>query len=49
MKTMCPHKYHHNGFVTTHSLGYMIYSVQKIKSNFVFYVSTSLFYEKLYI
>ena len=22
---MCPPGYHHNGFVTTHALGYMIY------------------------
>ena len=25
MKTMCPPGYHHNGFVTTHALGHMIY------------------------
>ena len=24
MKTMCPHGYHHNGFVATHALGHMI-------------------------
>ena len=24
MKTMCPPGYHHNGFVATHVLGYMI-------------------------
>ena len=26
MKTMCPPRYHHNGFVATHALGYMMYS-----------------------
>ena len=25
MKTMCPPGYHHNGFVTTHVLGHMMY------------------------
>ena len=25
IKTMCPPGYHHNGFVTTHALGHMIY------------------------
>ena len=25
MKTMCPPDYHHNGFVATHALGYMMY------------------------
>ena len=25
MKTMCPPGYHHNGFVTTHALGHMMY------------------------
>ena len=25
MKIMCPHGYHHNGFVTTHALGHMTY------------------------
>ena len=25
MKTMCPHDYHHNGFVPTHALGHMMY------------------------
>ena len=25
MKTMCPPGYHHNGFVTTHTLGHMLY------------------------
>ena len=25
MKTMCPPGYHHNGFVATHALGYMMY------------------------
>ena len=25
MKTMCPPSYHHNGFVTTHALGHMMY------------------------
>ena len=24
MKTMCPSGYHHNGFVATHALGYMV-------------------------
>ena len=24
MKTMCPPGYHHNGFVATHALGYMM-------------------------
>ena len=26
MKTMYPPSYHHNGFVATHALGYMMYS-----------------------
>ena len=26
MKTMCPPAYHHNGFVATHALGYMMYA-----------------------
>ena len=25
MKTMCPHIFHHNGFVATHALGHMMY------------------------
>ena len=25
MKKMCPHDYHHNGFVPTHALGHMMY------------------------
>ena len=25
MKTMCPPGYHHNGFVATHALGYLMY------------------------
>ena len=25
MKTMCPPGYHHNGFVISHALGYMMY------------------------
>ena len=25
MKTMCPPGYHHNGFVATHALGYMMF------------------------
>ena len=25
MKTMCPPSYHHNGFMVTHALGYMMY------------------------
>ena len=25
MKTMCPHAYHHNGFVATHALGHKMY------------------------
>ena len=25
MKTICPPRYHHNGFVATHALGYMMY------------------------
>ena len=25
MKKMCPHDYHHNGFVATHALGHMMY------------------------
>ena len=25
-KTMCPPGYHHNGFITTHALGQMMYS-----------------------
>ena len=25
MKTMCPPSYHHNDFVATHALGYMVY------------------------
>ena len=25
MKTMCPPGYYHNGFVSTHALGYMMY------------------------
>ena len=25
MKTMCPPGYHHNGFMTTHTLGHMTY------------------------
>ena len=25
MKTMCPHGYHHNGFVAAHALGHMMY------------------------
>ena len=25
MKTMCPPGYHHNAFVATHALGYMMY------------------------
>ena len=25
MKTMCPPGYHHNGFMTTHALGHMMY------------------------
>ena len=25
MNTMCPPGYHHNGFVTTHALGHMMY------------------------
>ena len=25
MKTMFPSSYHHNGFVTTHALGHMMY------------------------
>ena len=28
MKTMCPPGYHHNGFVATHALGYMMYGLQ---------------------
>ena len=28
MKTMCPPGYHHNGFVTTHALGHMMYGCQ---------------------
>ena len=27
MKTMCPPGYHHNGFVATHALGHMMYSI----------------------
>ena len=27
MKTMCPPGYHHNGFVATHALGHMMYSL----------------------
>ena len=27
MKTMCPPGYHHNGFVATHALGYMMFDV----------------------
>ena len=27
MKTMCPHGYHHNGFVATHALGHMMYMI----------------------
>ena len=27
MKTMCPPGYHHNGFVTTHALGQMMYGL----------------------
>ena len=27
MKTMCPHGYHHNGFVATHALGHMMYGM----------------------
>ena len=29
MKTMCPPSYQHNGFVTTHALGYIMYSCMK--------------------
>ena len=25
MKTMCPLRYHHNGFMATHALGHMMY------------------------
>ena len=25
MKTMCPSSYHHNGFVATHALGYILF------------------------
>ena len=27
IKTICPSGYHHNGFVATHALGHMMYSV----------------------
>ena len=27
MKTVCPPGYHHNGFVATYALGYMIYGL----------------------
>ena len=27
MKTLCPPGYHHNGFVATHALGHMMYSI----------------------
>ena len=27
MKTMCPPGYHHNGFVATHKLGDMMYTM----------------------
>ena len=27
MKTMCPPGYHHNGFLTTHALGHMMYGL----------------------
>ena len=27
-KTMCPLRYHHNGFIATHALGHMIYVEQ---------------------
>ena len=29
MKTMCPPGYHHNGFVTTHALGHMMYGCNR--------------------
>ena len=28
MKTMCPPGYHHNGFVATHALGYIMCGCQ---------------------
>ena len=31
MKTMCLPGYHHNGFVATHALGHMMYSLPKCK------------------
>ena len=41
MKTMCPPGYHHNGFVATHALRYMMYgyigvSRAGIKSNNIY-------------
>ena len=27
MKTICPPGYHHNGFVSTHALGHMMYEL----------------------
>ena len=30
MKTMCFPSYHHNGFVTTHVLGYMMYGCAQV-------------------
>ena len=31
MKAMCPPSYHHNGFMTTHALGHMMYGYIVLK------------------
>ena len=50
MKTMCPPGYHHNGFVTNHTLGHMMYEYtllvpmnQRVLIYLYILVSVSLF------
>ena len=50
MKTMCPPDYHHNGFVATHALGYMIYVswVAKCMSLYIYIYIFALMYLFIY-
>ena len=45
MKTMCPPSYHHNGFVTTHALGHMMYGYIYIYIYICIYISSKNAFE----
>ena len=49
MKTICPPGYHHNVFVATHALEYMIYRISTYLSIYIYNIYVYIIYIYIYM